>query len=756
MANNRNMSVSFKLTAITLAGLVALALIVTIVSVSSSKSSLLESNLMKLDSISQSQYHAIEMYAKNITSSLNVIATQEGTMVAVEDFTDGFAKIGDYIKTPEDELDSLLTSMYDSEFIGKVNYQVLNSQPKKSTAEYLPSSYTGKLVQQIMIQENPDKSNKMKMERASHICSYCTTHSQYHHQFRSILNELDLFDIFLIDMDGNVVYTVSKDIDLGSNLTEGYMKETGLGRLFAKMSKNQSADVMFEDFAPYTPSLNKPSAFAGTQVAVDGDRIGYLVFQINSDVMNSIMNFNDKYKEAGLGETGQAYLVGSDSYMRSKNRFAETITDENVKAAGTTIATMKVTTPQVEKALAGETGSMESVSYDGTPVLVSYTSVPFFSSNYGIIMEMSRNEALAKAYSLRNMIIITSLLVTVIATAAVLFFIKLIVISKIKHLTVITKDIATGDGDLTQRIPVSTHDEIGELSGYFNKFIENVGNIVRDVQHSADSVARGTSNLASTTEELNMTFNEQAHNISGVASAMEELNATTMEIMDNCQSAMSKAQAAAGVTATGKDKIMQSVQKIGDIKQRTAELGLTISNLSESSDKIADIINVINDIADQTNLLALNAAIEAARAGEAGRGFAVVADEVRKLAERTTSATGEIYSIINEFQSETKSATSNMQSAEQSVNAGVDIMQQTSSVFDTIVSSVTEIEDANTAINHSITEQMATIDSVNGDIQTLASSVEESTTALAEVTNTLSSQEQDATGLQSMVNKFKV
>ncbi|WP_265822884.1 methyl-accepting chemotaxis protein [Geovibrio ferrireducens] len=351
-------------------------------------------------------------------------------------------------------------------------------------------------------------------------------------------------------------------------------------------------------------------------------------------------------------------------------------------------------------------------------------------------------------------ILISVVCIGIIIAAAL--YISKRVSNNIRSVSSSLKEIAEGEGDLTKVIAVSTHDEVGELGRYFNEFISKLRDIIQTVMLNADAVASSSTQLAASTEELSTTMNDQAAQISGVASATEQMTASAAEVSGSINEGRNNIEETNALTIQGNKKLQEAVNEMVVIKGNVEALGKTIEGLLASSSRIGDILNVITDIADQTNLLALNAAIEAARAGEHGRGFAVVADEVRKLAERTQTSTGEISSIIQNLQKEAKLASTEMSNARDKVEGGVNIINDTKSTFENIVTSVDTMSRVNEIIQSAVEEQVGAIHNINESTQMIASGVEESSSALQEVASTISSLQIQADELKMLVNKFKI
>jgi methyl-accepting chemotaxis protein len=290
------------------------------------------------------------------------------------------------------------------------------------------------------------------------------------------------------------------------------------------------------------------------------------------------------------------------------------------------------------------------------------------------------------------------------------------------------KDIAEGEGDLTQRVDASRKDELGELGRWFNAFVEKVQGIMVEINESSASVASAATEIAASNEEMSAGLAEQADQVAQVSAATEEMSATSQEV--------------ANKSSEGKGVVEETVKRIEEIAGEVKASAVAVNTLGQKSEEIGQIIAVINDIADQTNLLALNAAIEAARAGEHGRGFAVVADEVRKLAERTTQATEQVGTSIREIQQETEGAVRRMEAGTQKVQGGVEFARQAGDALSSIVAAAEQQSGATIEISRSVEQ-----------INSVASQSREGAQQAAAAAAQLSS---EAEKLQALVGKFKM
>ncbi len=374
------------------------------------------------------------------------------------------------------------------------------------------------------------------------------------------------------------------------------------------------------------------------------------------------------------------------------------------------------------------------------------------------VLTVGLNMTKGKQASDKSMMSTALLMGGMVLTIVVVTYLLLrsIVLKPLAHVATITRDIAQGEGDLTKRVPVNGNDEISQLGTYFNLFIEKLQKMIGKVAHVTDKVASASVELSATAEEISKGTDTLTSRASQTAAAVEEMNATVSQVAQNSGKAATLAQETVKTAKDGGTVVSDTINGMQHLSDAVSNSATIIAELGKSSDQIGEIVRVIEDIADQTNLLALNAAIEAARAGEQGRGFAVVADEVRKLAERTTKATKEIGDMIRQIQQDTRGAVDSMQQGTQKVSGGVELVNKTGEALTRIVQMVSESADMIRQIAVASEEQSVATQQIANDIENVAKVTKESASGANESAKASHDLSQLAVELQGIVGSFKV
>ena len=318
------------------------------------------------------------------------------------------------------------------------------------------------------------------------------------------------------------------------------------------------------------------------------------------------------------------------------------------------------------------------------------------------------------------------------------------------------QDIAEGDGDLTHRIEVNGRNEIDEVGNWFNVFIGRIEEIVRRVAQHAETLGAAALELAHTASETADQAAKQQQQAERITTAMNEMSSAVQEISQTTQSAAVDARKAEETAHSGGQTVQTTVQTIGDLLTANQETSSRIEELGRSSDAIGRIVNVINEIAGQTNLLALNASIEAARAGEHGRGFAVVAGEVRRLAERTSSATKEIDVTVHAIQEGTKVAVEAMRSSMSHVQSGVDSARSAGKALTSIIHGSESVQKMVTQIAAAATEQSYSTQSVSANVNEIATIIQQTAASSQQSVGACQQLSRLANELTGLVGSFKV
>ncbi|WP_339847906.1 CHASE3 domain-containing protein [uncultured Halopseudomonas sp.] len=365
--------------------------------------------------------------------------------------------------------------------------------------------------------------------------------------------------------------------------------------------------------------------------------------------------------------------------------------------------------------------------------------------------EQQQNASLfAKSFS------IFGTLAAIVLGAVIAFFVIRGITQPIRASNAILRDISEGNGDLTKRVVVGGRDEIGEMGEYFNAFIAKLQTIIIEAADSANQLAIAAAQMKQVSSNSSENISKQNSETTMVAAAINQMTAAVEEVARNTVSATNAANDADAEATEGNKLVNETLLALRALAIDMTESAATLDKLKSQSVNIGAVLDVIRNIADQTNLLALNAAIEAARAGEQGRGFAVVADEVRTLAQRTQESTAEIEVIISELQEGAGNAVSIMNASRNKSNATLEKAEQTGEFLASVTKSVNTILEMSTQISASAQEQSSTTHEINRNITNIQMASDETTAGVQQTARASQEVATLSADLQRLMSNFKV
>ncbi|OQX26452.1 MAG: hypothetical protein BWK80_10395 [Desulfobacteraceae bacterium IS3] len=502
--------------------------------------------------------------------------------------------------------------------------------------------------------------------------------------------------LFICKKEGNVLYAAKRSREVGTNLKTGPYKNSVLAKLWERVLKEEK--LVAEDFEIYEPTGETVIFIAAPVLDEKGGLSAVIALQISADHVKEIMK-----RRKGMGETGRTFLVGEDFLVRSYS----------ASDSGLTVLKDKIATPAVHKALGGQVNTELTENDKGQKVLSSYSRVGLkelegIGFDWAIVSETDESEALAPIRTLGFQILWAGLALMFFG-CGVGYLSARSIANPLKKLSERVRRLAHGDLTVSG-FHQERSDEVGVLMNAFQDMLQILRDQTRHIMESTNSLSSAASQISVTATELAASSSETSTSLAEISTTVEEVRQTARVSNEKANNVAERAKQAGQISELGRKSTEDAISGMKRIKEEMAYVAESIVKLSEQTQSIGEIISAVNDLADQSNLLSVNASIEAAKAGEHGKGFAVVAQEVKSLADQSKEATNQVRSILSDIQKATSAAVMATERGSKAVESGVHLSSQLGESVGILSRSVMDSAQAAVQIAASSQEQLIGMD----------------------------------------------